>query len=337
MSISRRAALAVPMLGLAPHAGAQDTRAQDTRAQDTRAQDWPSRPVRLLVGFPAGSTPDTAARALANHLAPVLGQPVVVDNRAGGGGTIAVDAALRAQDEHSLVVTIGGPGSIAKLVNPQLSYDPPADLVPISLLARMPFVLAVHPGLPVANVAELIAHARAHPGRLNYGSVGAGTLGHLVMAEFAARHGLDLTHVPFRSVPQSVLEVVAGRVQVMAAAAGAVLPQAQGGQVRPLAVTGEARMPQLPGVPSLREQGEPDIGVYAWIGLFAPRGTPPARIARLAAEATRALAAPETHRALTTAGFEPLGTPPTALATLVQAEVAHWGEVIRRLGIRPES
>jgi tripartite-type tricarboxylate transporter receptor subunit TctC len=267
----------------------------------------------------------------------VLGQPVVVDNRAGGGGTIGVDAALRANDEHSLIVTIGGPGSIAKLVNPQLSYDPPADLQPISLLARMPFVLAVTPGLPVGNVAELIAHARAQPGRLNYGSVGAGTLGHLVTAEFVARHGLDMTHVPFRSWPQSIIEVVAGRLQVMAAAAGAVLPQALGGQVRPLAVTGEARMPQLPDVPTLREQGEPDIGIYAWIGLFAPRGTPEPRVARLATEAARALAAPETHRALTTAGFEPLGTPPEPLTALIQAEVAHWGEVIRRLGIRPES
>lgn len=322
MSTTRRAALALPALMLAPAA---------------RAQAWPTRPVRVIVGFPAGSTPDIAARAVATHFQSVLGQPVVVDNRAGGGGTIGVDAAIRAQDGHTLAVTIGGPGSIAKLVNPQLSYDPPTDLMPISLLARMPFVLAVNNDVPARNVAELIAHARANPGRLNYGSVGAGTLGHLVTAEFAARHGLDITHVPFRSWPQSITEVVAGRLQVMAAAAGAVLPQARAAQVRPLAVTGEARMPQLPDVPTLREQGEPDIGVYAWIGLFAPRGTPEERVARLAAEAARALAAPETNRALTTAGFEPLGTPPGPLAELIRAEVSHWGEVIQRLGIRPES
>lgn len=328
MSISRRASLALPALVLTPAAPMSAARAQPA---------WPSRPVRLVVGFPAGSTPDIAARALATHLQPVLGQPVVVDNRAGGGGTIGVDAALRAQDEHSLIVTIGGPGSIARLVNPQLPYDPATDLMPISLLARMPFVLSVNPALPVQDVAGLVAHARANPGALNYGSVGAGTLGHLVTAEFAARHGIEMTHVPFRSWPQAIAEVVAGRVQVMAAAAGAVLPQALSGQVRPLAVTGGARMPQLPAIPTLREQNEPDIGVYAWIGLFAPRGTPEARITRLAAEAAAALSAPETHRALTTAGFEPLGTPPAPLAALVRAEVAHWGEVIQRLGIRPES
>jgi tripartite-type tricarboxylate transporter receptor subunit TctC len=248
-----------------------------------------------------------------------------------------VDAALRANDGHTLAVTIGGPGSIAKLVNPQLPYDPPADLMPISLLARMPFVLSVANEVPARSLAELVAHARANPGRLNYGSVGAGTLGHLVTAEFVARHGLEVTHVPFRSWPQAIAEVVAGRVQVMAAAAGAVLSQVTSGQVRPLAVTGEARMPQLPDVPTLREQNEPDIGVYAWIGLFAPRGTPEDRVARLSAEAARGLAAPETNRALTTAGFEPLGTPPDALAALVRAEVSHWGGVIERLGIRPES
>ena len=326
MSIPRRAALSLTGLALPALARAQSTPAP-----------WPTRPVRVVVGFPAGSTPDIAARAVATHFQSVLGQPVVVDNRAGGGGTIGVDAALRANDGHSLIVTIGGPGSIAKLVNPQLPYDPPADLVPISLLARMPFVLSVANEVPARSLAELVAHARANPGRLNYGSVGAGTLGHLVTAEFVARHGLEMTHVPFRSWPQAIAEVVAGRVQVMAAAAGAVLSQVTSGQVRPLAVTGEARMAQLPNVPTLREQNEPDIGVYAWIGLFAPRGTPGDRVARLAAEAARGLAAPETHRALTTAGFEPLGTPPDVLAALVRAEVSHWGAVIERLGIRPES
>jgi len=322
MSLTRRAALAAPAAAVLAAPGL------------VRAQ---SGTIRVVVGFPAGGGVDAIARPIAQRWSERLGQPVVVDNRAGGGGTIGVDAALRAQDEHSLIVTIGGPGSIARLVNPQLPYDPATDLMPISLLARMPFVLSVNPALPVQDVAGLVAHARANPGALNYGSVGAGTLGHLVTAEFAARHGIEMTHVPFRSWPQAIAEVVAGRVQVMAAAAGAVLPQALSGQVRPLAVTGGARMPQLPAIPTLREQNEPDIGVYAWIGLFAPRGTPEARITRLAAEAAAALSAPETHRALTTAGFEPLGTPPAPLAALVRAEVAHWGEVIQRLGIRPES
>ncbi|WP_424810945.1 Bug family tripartite tricarboxylate transporter substrate binding protein [Roseococcus sp. YIM B11640] len=324
MPAHRRAVLAVPALAL----GAGAAQAQ---------QAWPDRPVRLIVSFPGGSTPDIAARAVAGHFAQVFGQPFVVDNRAGGGGTIGAEAAARATDGHSFGVTIGGPGSIAKILNPQLGYDPVRDLVPVSLLARMPFVLAVNPSVPVHNVSELIAYAKANPGKLNYGSVGAGSTGHMLVAEMAARHGLDMTHVPYRSVPQSVTEIVAGRIQLMAAAAGSVLAQAQQGQVRAIGVSGDRRMSQIPDVPLLTEQGEPGQGVYAWIGLFAPVGTPPQRIERLAAEAGRALSTPETGRVLETAGFEPLGTPPAALAALIRDEVAHWGPVIDRLNIRPES
>ena len=201
----------------------------------------------------------------------------------------------------------------------------------------MPFVLAVNQGVPVRSVAELIAYARANSGRLNYGSVGAGSTGHMLVAEMAARHGLEMTHVPFRSVPQSVTEIVAGRIELMAAAAGAVLGQARAGQVRPLAVSGDARMAQLPEVPTLTEAGEPGAGIYAWIGLFAPPGTPAERVARLAQEAGRALSSPETGRTLEAAGFEPLGSPPPVLQALIRAEVAHWGPIIQRLNIRPES
>ncbi len=324
MTLPRRLALALPLAVASLVARAQSAA-------------WPDRPVRVIVGFPGGSTPDIAARAVAAHLQAALGQPVVVDNRAGAGGAIGAEAVARATDGHTLGVTIGGPGSIARVLNPQLAYDPVTDLAPVSLLARMPFVLSVHPSLPVRSVAELIAHARANPGRLNYGSVGAGTTGHLLVAEFAARHGLDMTHVPFRSVPQSVTELVAGRIELMAAAAGAVVGQARGGQVRAVAVSGERRMAQLPDVAPLAEQGEGSRDVFAWIGLFAPAGLAPERIARLSQEAGRALAAPETSRALEAAGFEPLGTPPEVLAILIRDEVAHWGPVIRRLGIRPES
>lgn len=323
MPAPRRAVLALPAFAVAPLAQAQPA--------------WPDRPVRIIVGFPGGSTPDIVARAVAAHFQQVFGQPVVVDNRAGGGGTIGAEAAARATDAHTLGVTIGGPGSIAKILNPALNYDPVTDLQPVSLLARMPFVLAVNPNVPVRSVAELIAHARANPGRLNYGSVGAGSTGHMLVAEMAARHGLDMTHIPFRSVPQSVTEIVAGRVDLMAAAAGSVLGQARGGQVRALGVSGDARMQQLPDVPLLTEAGEPAGGIYAWMGLFAPPGMPGERVARISQEAGRALSNPETGRVLEAAGFEPLGTPSALLQALIQAEVAHWGPIIRRLSIRPES
>jgi tripartite-type tricarboxylate transporter receptor subunit TctC len=331
MPILRRTALALPALAL-------PTLALPALSRTAKAQPaWPDRPVRVLVGFPGGSTPDIAARAVAAHFQTVLGQPVVVENRAGAGGAIGTEAIARATDGHTIGVSIGGPASIARILNPQLGYDPVADLLPISLLARLPFVLSVHPSVPARNPGELIAYARAHPGRLNYGSVGAGTTGHLLVAEMAARHGLDMTHVPFRSVPQSVTELVAGRIEVMAAAAGSVLGQARAGQVRAIAITGGRRMAQLPDVPLLIEAGEPAGDVWGWIGLFAPVGFPADRVARLSREAGRALANPETARTLEAAAFEPLGTPPAALAALVGDEIAHWGPVIRRLNIRPES
>jgi len=326
MHATRRAALTLPAL-----AGA--ALLSPALAQPA----WPDRPVRIIVGFPGGSTPDIAARAVATHFQQVFGQPFVIDNRTGGGGTIGAEATARATDGHTLGVTIGGPGSIAKILNPALGYDPTTDLQPVSLLARMPFVLAVNSNVPARNVAELIAHARANPGRLNYGSVGAGSTGHMLVAEMAGRQGLDMTHIPFRSVPQSVTEIVAGRVELMAAAAGSVLGQVRAGQVRALAVSGDARMPQLPDVPTLTEAGEPGAGIYAWMGLFAPAAMPAERVARLAQEAGRALSNPETGRTLEAAGFEPLGTPPALLQALIQAEVAHWGPIIRRLNIRPES
>ncbi|MBW8269971.1 Bug family tripartite tricarboxylate transporter substrate binding protein [Caldovatus aquaticus] len=312
--------------------------ASGARAQGgAEAAAWPQRPVRVIVPFPGGSTPDIAARAVAQHFQQVFGQPFVPDNRAGGGGTIGTDAIAKATDGHTIGVSIGGPASTARILNPALPYDPATDLAPVSLLTRLPFVLVVHPSVPARSVAELVAHAKAHPGALNYGSVGAGTLGHLLMAELAARHGLEMTHVPYRSVPQAVTELVAGRIQAMFAASGAVLGQVREGTVRGLAVSSDTRFAAVPDLPTLREAGEPVEGAYGWIGLFAPPGTPPERVARLAAEAGAALAAPQTRRALEAAGFEVVGSDPLALRMLVAAEIGRWGPLIRRLGIRPES
>jgi tripartite-type tricarboxylate transporter receptor subunit TctC len=297
---------------------------------------WPDRPVRVIVAFPGGSTPDIAARAVASHFQQAFGQPFVVENRAGAGGAIGTDAVAKATDGYTLGVSIGGPASTARILNPQLAYDPATDLMPVSLLARLPFVIAVHPSVPSRNLAELVAHAKANPGRLNYGSVGAGTLGHLVTAEFVSRHGLEMTHVPFRSVPQSVTELVAGRIQLMAAASGAVLGQVREGTVRALAITSEGRFPQAPDIQTTGEAGEGQPA-YGWIGLFAPPGTPSDRVQRLAAEAARGLAVPQTAQTMTAAGFEVVGSQPDALRRLVADEIGRWGPLIQRLGIRPES
>lgn len=298
---------------------------------------WPDRPVRVIVTFPGGSTPDMAARAVAPHLSSVFGQPFVVDNRAGGGGNIGTEAIARATDGHTLGVTIGGPGSTAKVLNPALGYDPAVDLTPVSLLARLPFILAVHPAVPARTVAELVAYARANPNRLNYGSTGPGTLSHLATEDWAVRDRFEATHVSYRGVAQAVLDLVAGRIQMFFAAPAGVLGQVRDGTLRALAVTGPERMAQLPDVPTMREAGVALDPVVAWIGLFGPAGVPADRATRIARECNVALNVPEQRRVLEAAGFEPVGSTPAEFADLQRAEIERWGGLIRRLGIRPES
>jgi tripartite-type tricarboxylate transporter receptor subunit TctC len=324
MTITRRGMLGAATLVAAPGA---------LRAQ----QAWPDRPVRVIVAFPGGSTPDMAARAVTPHLAQVFGQPFVVDNRAGGGGNIGTEAIARATDGHTLGVTIGGPGSTAKVLNPNLSYDPATDLTPISLLARLPFVLAVHPSVPANTVAELIAYAKANPGKLNYGSTGPGTLSHLATEDMSRLAGFQAEHVSYRGVAQAVLDLVAGRLQLFLAAPAGVLAQVQDGRLRALAVTGPDRMAQLPNVPTLREAGVQMDPVVAWIGMFGPAGVPADRAARIARECNVALNQPEQRRTLEAAGFQPVGSTPAEFAALQKAEIERWGGLIRRLGIRPES
>ncbi len=298
---------------------------------------WPDRPVRVIVAFPGGSTPDMAARAVTPHLAQVFGQPFVVDNRAGGGGNIGTEAIARGTDGHTFGVTIGGPGSTAKVLNPALTYDPATDLAPVSLLARLAFVLAVHPSVPARTVAELIAHAKANPGALNYGSTGPGTLSHLATEDMATREGFRGEHVSYRGVAPAILDLVAGRLQMMLAPYAQVAGQVADGRLRALAVSGPNRMPQLAEVPTLREAGVNMEPVVAWIGMFGPAGTPADRAARIAAECRVALNQPEQKRVLEAAGFEPTGSTPAEFATFQRAEIERWGGLIRRLNIRPES
>ena len=316
----------VLLLGLLP------LLASAARAQPT----WPDRPLRLVVPFPAGSTPDTAGRAVANHLSQVLGQPCVVDNRVGAGGNIGTDFVAKATDGHTIGVTINGPLTTAPTLYPNLPYDPRRDLAPISLLVRMAQFLVVHPSVPVHDLAGFVAHLKAHPGALTYGSVGAGSAGHLAMEDFLARTGTAMLHVPYRGFPPAVLDLVAGRIEAMMVSAAAILPQLGAEQVRGLAVTAGARLPQAPAVPTLAQAGLPDAESYAWIGLVAPATTPAERVARLAVEAGRALAVPATAAALGAAGFELVGGPPDAFAALIGAETERWGGLIRRLGLRAE-
>jgi tripartite-type tricarboxylate transporter receptor subunit TctC len=274
---------------------------------------------------------------VSSHLGTVLSQPIVVDNRAGGGGNIGTEAIVRATDGHTVGVTIGGPGSTAKVLNPSLTYDPATDLAPISLLARLPFVLAVHPSVPANSVRELVAHAKANPGALNFGSTGPGTLSHLATEDLMAREGFRAEHVSYRGVAQAVLDLVAGRLQMFFAPLAGVAEHVRAGTLRALAVTGPERMGQLPDVPTLQQAGLTMEPVVAWIGMFGPANMPADRVARLAREANVAMNNPEQRRVLEAAGFVPVGSSPAEFAALQKAEIERWGGLIRRLGIRPTS
>lgn len=319
-AITRRA---LPLLALGAPALAQPS--------------WPDRPVRVVVPFPGGSTPDIAARAVAAHFATAFGQPFVVDNRAGAGGNIGTDAVAKATDGHVIGVSINSPLAVAPALFPNLPYDPRRDLVAISLLVRSPQLLVVHPAVPATDVAGFIAYARANPGKMTFASVGAGSGSHLAMEEFMARTGTRLEHAPYRGFPQAVLDLVAGRIEAMFVSAGAVLAQVREGQARALAVTSDARIAQAPAVPTLAEAGLPGAASYGWIALIAPSSMPAPRVARLASEAQAALAEPRTRATLEAAGFEIVASSPAEAAAFIAAEAERWGGLVSRLGIKPDA
>jgi tripartite-type tricarboxylate transporter receptor subunit TctC len=303
-----------------------------------RAQaPWPDRALRFIVPFPAGSTPDLTGRVVAAGLAATLGQPCVVENRSGAGGNIGTDAIAKAVDGHSFGLSINGPLSTAPALYPTLPYEPLRDLAPVSLLVRGAQALVVHPGLPAHDLASFAAAARANPGGIAFGSVGAGSGGHLAMLDLADRlGGLELLHVPYRGFPEATLDLIAGRIQAMMVTAAAVLAPLGAGQVRALATTGAVRFPGLPETPTLDELGLPDAESYGWQVMVAPVATPPARIARLHAAAVAALAQPDSRLRLERAGFAVIGSDPATAARFLAAEAARWGGMIRRLGIRAE-
>jgi tripartite-type tricarboxylate transporter receptor subunit TctC len=325
--LKRRALLALPALAAMP---------ATLHAQQGNGEKWPDRPVRVIVPFPPGSTPDIAGRAVATHFAQVFGQPFVVENRTGAGGNLGTDAVAKATDGHTIGISINGPLTTAKALYPNLPYDPQKDLAPVSLLMRGAQLLVVHPSVPARGLKEFIAYVKANPGKLSFGSVGSGSGSHLAMADLMARAGLDMVHVPYRGFPPAVLDLVAGRIEAMFVISAGILPQMQEGKARALAVTAERRIPQAPEVPTLAEAGIPDAASYAWIGLIAPASTPAPRIARLAEEAGKGLADPQTRSALERAGFEVVGSSPAAFARFIAEETERWGGLINRLGIKLE-
>ncbi len=294
----------------------------------------PERPIRLLVGFAAGGSTDTTARLVAQAMSARLGQPIVIENRPGAGGNIAADVAARsAPDGHTMFLATSGTLLANKYLYSKLPFDPDRDFLPISTVAVIPNLIVVHPEVPVRSLAELIAYAKARPGQVHYGSGGAGTTLHLGAAMLAARAGLELVHVPYRGGAPAAMDLVSGKIQMIASPMVEVIAQVQAGQLRPLAVTTLERSPLLPEIPAVAET-LPGFEVVLWNALVAPAGTPPAAIARLSAEANTALRDDSLRSRLAEQGSVPLPKTPEEFAAFLRTEAPKFAEIVRVSGAK---
>ena len=302
-------------------------------ALHAHADAWPAIPIRLIVAAPAGSSLDVIARRLGDKLRPRLGQPVIVENIAGASGTIATaDVARAAPDGYTMLLSFNGPLAFAPFLI-RLPYDPQRNLVPVIFASSQPNVLAVSAALPVASVKELIAYAKAHPGQLNYASVGNGSSSHLTMELFKTITGIRLQHVPYNGAPPAALSVAAGDTQVQFAVPPVIMPQVKTGKIKALAVSSATRFPLLPEIPTVAESGLPGFASLAWNGVLVPAGTPPAIVQRLNREIDAALRLPDVKARLNNAGLEPAGGPPDVLRALIASESRKWADIIRKTGV----
>jgi tripartite-type tricarboxylate transporter receptor subunit TctC len=303
-------------------------------AAATNAQPFPDRPLRLVVPFPPGGPVDAVARLVAPRLAAGLGQPVTVENRAGAGGIVGAEFAARAPaDGHTVFVCSIGHAVLPSL-NPKLPYDFARDFVPVSMGAIFPIVVVAHPSVPAGSLADLVAYAKANPGRLSYGSAGNGGGTHLAGELFKTLTGTDIVHVPYKGSAPAMTDVLGGQIQLMFADAPTAVPQVNGGKVRALGIAQSTRSSLLPQVPSAPESGVPGYEAYSWTGFLVPAGTPSDTVRRLNAEIVRALSAPEAREALLARGAEPKPGTPEEFASFVRAEMDKWAKVVKAADIK---
>ena len=300
-----------------------------------QGQAWPDKPIKLIVAAPAGSSIDVLARTLGDKLKDRLGQPVVVENRPAAGGTAATDFVAKSPaDGYTMLMSFNGPLAFGPHLYTKLPYDPQKDLAPVIVTSSQPNVLAVNANLPAQSVKELIAYAKANPGKLNYASVGNGSSSHLTMELLKTTAGLDIVHVPFNGSPPAVTATVQGETQMMFAVMQPLQAQIQSGRLRALAVTTLSRFPLLPGLPTIAESGFPGFEALAWNGVLVAAGTPKPIVTRLNAELNAILKDAAVKSTLNAQGFELVGGSPEDFAHLIRAESDKWAPVIRKTGAR---
>lgn len=298
------------------------------------AAPWPAKSIRLIVPFSPGSATDTIARVVAQKLSEALGQPVVIDNRAGASGSIGAEIAARAApDGYTLILGTTSTHAIAASVNSKLSYDPVNDFSPLALIGSSPYVIAVHPALAANDLKELIALAKARPGQLSYGSAGNASLAHLAGELFSLMAGVRLIHVPYKSSALSVLDVLSGRIELQFGSIAPTLPHIRSGSLRALAVTGATRLAALPAVPTVIEAGLRGYEVVLWMGILAPARTPPAIVSRLNHELVAILGTAGIKDALVAQGVEPRPSTPAEFAAYIRAEIAKYRKVVKAAAI----
>ena len=298
---------------------------------------FPERPVRVIALNPPGGVSDTVARAVGEKLTERLGQPVVVDNRVGGGGIIGSEIVAHAPpDGHTLLLGFVGNLSINPGLFKKLPYDSAKDFAPIALAARSPIVVVVHPALPVKSIKDLVALAKAQPGKITYASSGNGNGNHLATELLATMTGIKLVHVPYKGGPPALTAVVQGEVNFMLANSTFAVAQVKSGRVRPIAVSTDQRLPLLPEVPTVAESGVPEFVVTTWFGFLAPAGTPKAVVTRLNRDIVQSLGDPGVKEKLDRAGLIAAPSTPEQFAALIRSETVRWSKVIRDTNAKPD-
>ena len=299
-------------------------------------QSWPAKPVRFVVPFPPGGSTDIAARSVADRLSAALGKPVIVDNRSGANGAIGTGEVARAAPDGYTILFAADQVTTLRLVVKDLPFDILRDFAPITQVTTQPLALAVHPSVPARTVAELIAYAKANPGKLSFCHSGTGSGQHLSGELFKKMAGIDMIHVPYKGGAPAVQDLVAGQVPVGMLGSTPLIPHHKAGRVRILAFTSLERFPALPEIPTLNESGLAGFDTAQWLGLLAPRGTREEVIQRLYLETAKVLTAPEVRDRLAQAALQPVGSKPGEFAALIRADIERWGRLGRELGIQPQ-
>jgi tripartite-type tricarboxylate transporter receptor subunit TctC len=303
-------------------------------ASHAAAQGYPNRPIRIIAPFPAGGLVDVLARAVGEELTKTLGQPVIVENKPGAGGNIGADLVAKAEpDGYTLLMTSPGIQSINQFLYKSMPFDPDKAFAPISLVADMSMLVVVHPKTNVKTLADLIAAARANPGKLTFGSAGVGTTGHLGQALLTHVAKINLTHIPYRGAAPSVTDLIAGQIDGVVDNPPTVMPHIRAGTVTALAVAAKERLAVLPNVPTSAEAGLPGWEASSWFGVVAPAATPPDVIKRLHAEIAKAVRQPSMEKFTTQSGARMVGNSPEEFAALILDERKKWGEIIKAANI----